>query len=311
MNRNEKYISRVMFKLKVHESEGQKYEDLFVHVMTKSNTNFEPVKAYGNIGDKKNDGFDRTAGKYYQVFAPEEINKKATIYESVTKLSEDFYGLKKHWETICPIKEYYYVVNDKYKGVPAPIHEEIIKLNKDNVDTIASVFASRHLEDELFKLEDEDIIDVISFVPYDNIGNLDYSILNETIRYIMECDYTDLSSKLGVPDFGNKIIFNKLGETIEKFLTVASYQIGDLDKYFKVNSDYAKNELKLRFQEMYEESKRVIPDSMLEYSGDERFLFILKTASINGKKGVRDAVLVLMSYYFETCDIFEKPMEVS
>lgn len=62
MNRNEKYIARIIFKNKVLENEGQSFENLFVKIMMKSNSNFYPVKAHGSIGDKKNDGFDRDEG---------------------------------------------------------------------------------------------------------------------------------------------------------------------------------------------------------------------------------------------------------
>lgn len=38
---------RTPFRLLVHESEGQKYEDLFVKIMSYSDPGFRPVKAYG------------------------------------------------------------------------------------------------------------------------------------------------------------------------------------------------------------------------------------------------------------------------
>lgn len=36
-----------------------------------------------------------------------------------------FAGLKSHWDPLCPINEFFYVVNDKYKGVPATVYEEL------------------------------------------------------------------------------------------------------------------------------------------------------------------------------------------
>lgn len=44
--------------------------------MTKAEPNFQPVKAYGNIGDRKNDGFVSQTGIYYQVYAPRDVNKE-------------------------------------------------------------------------------------------------------------------------------------------------------------------------------------------------------------------------------------------
>lgn len=78
-NTNEKYIARIMFKNKVYEYDAQAFESLFTLVMQKNNKNFEQVKPYGNIGDWKNDGFDKTLGVYYQVYSPEDIEKTSTV----------------------------------------------------------------------------------------------------------------------------------------------------------------------------------------------------------------------------------------
>ena len=59
MNQQEKRIAYLIFKNRILESDGQAYEDFFVEVMTKLNPNFEPIKPQGQIGDKKNDGFDK------------------------------------------------------------------------------------------------------------------------------------------------------------------------------------------------------------------------------------------------------------
>ncbi len=67
MTRDEKYIARILFKNKVYECDKQAYEDLFVRIMQNDNVNFEPVKPQGQYGDRKNDGFDKVKGIYYQV----------------------------------------------------------------------------------------------------------------------------------------------------------------------------------------------------------------------------------------------------
>ncbi len=309
MNRTELYMARLAFKLKIHESDGQRFEDLFIKVMGKANRNFQPVKAWGRIGDMKNDGFDRTSGTYYQVYAPETTDKLTTIKSAVKKVRDDFNGLKKHWHSICPMKQFYYVVNDKYKGLAAPIHQELMKLENENNETKCNPFTSKNLEDAFISLNIDDIIDVISFIPDDTIGLLDYSVLNEAVAHIKGCSgFSSVDDNFNVPDFGEKLIFNKLSNKIEHYLTFASYQLGDLDEYFKVNSEYVKTDLQKCFKEMYEESKReILADEDL--FADKRFMYILKKASAKEDKAHRDAVLVLMAYYFEACDIFEEPVK--
>lgn len=309
LNRNEKQIARIMFKNIVFESDGQKYEDLFSKVMSKSNKNFLLVKPYGNIGDKKNDGFDKTKGVYYQVFAPEEIEKKKSISDAVKKLENDFEGLKKHWDGICPIQEFYYVVNDKYKGIPAPIHEKIIELNIKYNKTKCDVFPVNKLEDIFINLSPDDIVDVINFDPNPNVDILDYSVLTEAIRYILSCDADNsLDEELRVPDFEEKIKFNGLSTQVDRWLTTASYNMGDLDRYFRRNSQFTKQELRNKFNNLYIESKNTIDETVNGFN-NQRFVYILEKACGSKNRMVRDSVLVLMACFFESCDIFEEPKE--
>ena len=53
----DKFVAKILFKIKVLQFKGQTFEDFFVSVMSKANSEFQAVKAYGNIGDRKNDGF--------------------------------------------------------------------------------------------------------------------------------------------------------------------------------------------------------------------------------------------------------------
>jgi len=310
MNSSERYIARTMFKLKVYESDGQAFEDLFIRIMSKYNRNFRPVKPYGRIGDMKNDGFDQVQGTYFQIYGPEEIEKRNSIDYAIRKLREDFYGLKEHWDSVCPIKEFYYVVNDKFKGIPAQIHLELMKLRNENLGVKLDVFGAKDLEDVFLALDEAEIQDIIGIIPNTDISFLNYDILNEAIDFIMSIETNwSLDNLNDVPDFEEKIKFNKLSDQISSLLNSASYQIGNLEQYFNCNSEFVKNELKSRFKGFYEESKIKIPDT-IENFADQRFLYILDKASPSKKKVVIDAVLVLMAYYFETCDIFEEPVKV-
>ncbi|EAM4782516.1 hypothetical protein C8470_23630, partial [Salmonella enterica] len=67
-------IARNMFHLQVYESDGVRFEDLFSKIMYYKSPDFQQVKPYGNIGDRKNDGFIKGQGVYYQVYAPEDAS---------------------------------------------------------------------------------------------------------------------------------------------------------------------------------------------------------------------------------------------
>lgn len=106
-------MAHLIFRNKISESDGSAFEALFTRIMTCANPSFQQVKPQGRIGDKKNDGFDSLSGTYYQVYAPENLEIKEQ--NAINKLNEDFNGLYAYWKSICPIRKFIYVVNDKTK----------------------------------------------------------------------------------------------------------------------------------------------------------------------------------------------------
>jgi len=309
MNRDERHMVRIMFQLLIYKSDGQAFEDLFTLIMRKVDSEFESIKPYGRIGDMKNDGFNRTTGEYYQVFGPEDSEKNKTIYDAVQKVRNDFEGLVKNWNHICSLKIFNYVFNDKYKGANPLITQELIKLESENNGILCKLFPAKKLEDYFWKLPEYEMTDIVGFIPSTEIDLLDYDILNEVIQFIMKHPAEfNLDSKFKVPDFEEKIIFNNLSKSIEYYLHTGSYSEGALDEYFNNNSDFTRNELKLRFNEFYLESKTKISEQEEDYA-DKRFMYIFEKACPRNEKAVRDSTLVLMSHYFETCDIFEEPVK--
>lgn len=304
----EHYIAKIIFSNHILQYTGQQYEDFFVSVMTKANPNFQPVKAYGKIGDMKNDGFDHTTGTYYHIFSPEDITKDTTIREAVKKLKTDFSGLYNHWNGLCPIKKFFFVVNDKYKGLPAPIIQMALEL--DNAPEYAQsdigTFTAKDLEKVFMSLDDLDKQDIIGYIPDEVMPVVEYEALHETVTYLINAELPMNSmDNLTVPDFDEKIAFNGLSEVVKSRLVVGSYQEGTLMLYFNDNPG-VKEILQKKFNALYEQSKENIPDTQ-ENCSDCRFYYILEKASSKNTSPIQTSVLILMAYYFSSCDIFEEP----
>ena len=146
MNSQEKALARILFQNRVYKSDGQAFEDLFTDVMSYAVSDFRKIKAWGNIGDRKNDGYIASKAIYYQVFAPEDIRKSYT--QAVSKINTDFKGLIQQWN---PVKEFYFVVNDKFNGVNAD-SEQALKSIETNYSLDASgFFTSTNLESALIR----------------------------------------------------------------------------------------------------------------------------------------------------------------
>lgn len=163
MNDNAKAFARNMLRLRIHESDAQAYEDLFVRVMGYAEPAFRPVKPHGNIGDRKNDGFDPTTGTYYQVYAPEDIRR--TGDNALKKLRADFAGLKAFWDGLYPVRRFFYVVNDKYNGIAPDLEEALAAMRARHGLDEARPFLAKHLEATVFSLSQDQIILIVGHVP--------------------------------------------------------------------------------------------------------------------------------------------------
>jgi hypothetical protein len=168
MDDNAKAFARNMLRLRIFESDAQAYEDLFIRVMDYAAPDFRPVKPHGNIGDRKNDGFDWTTGTYYQVYAPEDIRR--TPGDALKKLREDFSGLKTFWDGLYPVRRFFYVVNDKYNGVAPDLEAELAKMRARYELDEAKPFLAKDLESTVFSLDSDQIIMIVGHVPAIDAG---------------------------------------------------------------------------------------------------------------------------------------------
>lgn len=302
----DKYIVRIMLRNKIYSSDGSAFESLFSDIMSKYNPKFEQVKPYGNVGDRKNDGFDKTVGEYYQVFAPENSEKQTTIGEAIKKLAEDFKGLYEHWNELCPIKIYNFVINDKYKSAPQPLHQKMLELGKAYPEIFFNILTVNKLEDYFLSLTEDDVISIVGCIANPAL-QLDYSALTEVLNHLMNIkgniERTDLRN---VPDFEEKIRFNGLSTQAADLLRSASYQVGSLELYFKRNSEFARSDIQKRITDCYLNACTAVDTDEEGYS-DLVFFKMLEDISPESTYAVKSATLILLSYYFETCDIFERP----
>ncbi len=300
MNRQEKTLARNQFKMKIYEANGQKFEDLFTAIMNYSEPDFQQIKPWGRIGDGKNDGYIKSVGIYFQVFAPEDIKK--SYNDVINKLEKDFQGLLKEWS---PINEFYFVVNDKFDGVSKDCEKKIQEIKVNHKLKNAGFKTPKDLENLLFTLTDDQILSIIHFLPDPSIiKTLDYSILNEVIGFIMGLSYKPADGdKIKMPDWDQKIKFNNLTDRPTKCLNNGYLHVGALEKYLKNNGTFLADELKTKMRELY------LFEKEQDKNGDDLFWAIVSQASPKAELSYQTAVIVIMSKYFETCDIFEEPGE--
>ena len=189
------------------------------------------------------------------------------------------------------------------------VYAAIRDLNNKNKDIAIELFRAKHLDDTFLTLSEVDMSSVLGgIIPNSNdIGDIDYGILNEVIEFILHYDIQDVDKMIPTdPNFENKIMFNSISECLASFLRVGSQQTYVIHDFFERNSNFAKEKLRNNFQSLYKEGLDLYRDNT--NASDLVFSYIWKKSVPKSKKVYYDAVCVLMAHYFEFCDIFE-PLE--
>lgn len=301
MNSQDKTLARILFQNKVYRSNGQTFEDLFTEIMSYSESDFQKIKAWGRIGDRKNDGYIKSKGIFFQVYAPEDIRKSYT--EVVSKIKTDFQGLIKHWG---PVNEFYFVVNDKFNGINADCELALQEIKTNHSLKASEFLTSSDLENRLFQLDDDQIQAVIGFLPNPDLLFLDYSVLHEVVGYIMRMPLTPILGEIKFPNWEEKIQFNKLTEYPKFLLNNGSQQLGKLKTYLSQNTTLA-DELQKQISSIYV----TIKNEWKEFNkiGDNIFWELIFRCSPKNEQIYQSAVITIMAKYFESCDIFEEPIK--
>lgn len=299
VHNQERSLARTQLFNLIYKADGQAFEDIFTQTMNYSCIDFQSIKPWGNIGDRKNDGYIKSEGTFFQVYAPEDITQ--SYLDAVKKIKTDFSGLFEQWS---PINKFYFVINDKFKGVNADCEQTIQEIKVQYELKDAGILTAKDIENKVFLLNDDQIFSIVGFLPDPaNIKGVDFSILKEVIVHIMEIPINiNKEYSITLPDFEEKIRFNGLSSITEKYLYNGFMKVVYVEEYLSNNSDFVADSLRERLSDVYIEEKN-------SHSKDDLFWAIVNRLSPKTQQIYQTTVIIIMAKYFETCDIFEKPVK--
>lgn len=311
-------IQMLEFKLKVFESSGNTYQDLFAKVMAYAHPEFKKISVFH--GDGGNDGYIPSAGWYFQVYAPEVLTPKDRIEKAAAvKIPKDLEKLKKHWDSICPVKKYSFVYNDRFKGMPATISAALQDLGRDNVIEIEG-FDSQCLLNCFMDLNDEQKSDIVGFCPdLTTYYALDNDVLAKLLFSIVERygGALVLDHKPYAPDFEKKLDHNKFSLGIKDLLRFRTRETSYINDFFVKYPDDDQS-VANTINNLYDDSMKIIPDDTEGYQ-DLRFMWVRRYIipetlrnEVNNDKikatAFYAAAEMIIAKYFESCDVFESPL---
>ena len=256
---------------------------------------FLACRPWGNVGDKKNDGFLRSEKRLYQVYAPNEMEaSKAT-----GKITEDFEGAKQHWGSHF---ERWSFVHNAVGGLPPHVHELLLDFEAKNPGISLDSWGLEELRVIFRTLSADDLATWFGLAPTEEAKvRVGFSDVQLVLESLAGRTASEPASVRTVPP--GKIEANALSESVSTLIKNGLSKSHLISSFLESWHDETLGErLAGEFRRKYVE---------LRGTAQPNQIFAELQAWVGGSElGSPEhqvAVLAALAYYFERCDIFEEP----
>jgi hypothetical protein len=286
------------FRITFLESRGDGFQRLFEKLMSKVHPNdFMACRPWGNVGDRKNDGYLPSARILFQSYAPNELSAA----EAIKKIYEDFAGAKEHWTRYF---DEWTFVHNAYDGRLGPhIIEALAKLRHDNPQIKIGHCGYEEMLAKFRQLKLQDLESWFgpSLTMEANV-NLGFSDLVAVLTHI---SITPVPTTSEVKDVSSgKIEANLLSQAVADFMKIGMQKSPLVAQFFNnwKNPTYGE-QIAEAFKSEYLRLRSAIP--LLH--PDEIFgrLEAWAGGTMTTTPAHKAAVLAVMAYLFDKCEIFE------
>ena len=298
MDDTQRYAYGLKFENAFLRERGKAFESLFARIMAHAFPgDFQPVRPYGPKGDLKCDGFRASDKTVFQSYAPDTMKAAALL----AKIEEDFSGALAHWAT--RMKRWELVHND-IRGLPAAAVQKIADLGQANPRIVLAVCSEAELRAIVMSLALHQLEDLFGAVPSARtMEKLDFATLRPVLLAIQRWE-PDAEPSLAAPSAA-KLERNALSQDAAGLLRQGRRREKVVESFFDSwPSPDLGEEIAQAFRMRYQALKAV------NLSPDEIFGELQVFAGgMTGEPVRQAAVLAVLSYFFERCDIFEDAIQ--
>lgn len=273
---------------------GKAFESFFARVMAHGFTgDFEPVRPYGPKGDLKCDGFRPSDGTVFQSYAPDSTR----LADLLSKIDTDFEGARAHWG--AKMRRWEFVHNDP-RGLPAEAVRRLEELRATYPTITIAVFGEAEMRAVVMRLAMHQLEDLFGVVPSQRtLERLDFASLRPVLSAIQRRD-PGAEPPLTAPS-ATKLQHNDLSFDAAALLRQGRRREKLVQDFFDAWPDPSFGEdVAEAFRARYHALKAV------DLGPDQIFGELQAFAGgMDGEPTHQGAVLAVLSYFFERCDIFE------
>lgn len=274
------------------------FQDWFSEIMEKRfPSDFQRVRPWGHVGDRKNDGYLKSARMLFQAYAPNEL----TSASAISKIEEDFRGALPFWKIHF---DTWVFVHNSREGLGPDVLSKLLTLEVATGVNMKN-WGFEEIRKLVFELDDVEIASLLGPAPSnDEVDKVNFSSLQLVLETIGRREPSQDPDLRPVPQ--DKIKINALSPDVETLLRGGMRKSNLVSELFNTWYDpKLGDEIAANFNNRYEECKKATlpPDKIFEEL--HKFAGGLKRGSVQHEA----SVLAVLAYFFERCDIFENPKE--
>jgi len=290
-------LTRAFYELKFRDAylrkKGNEFQDFFANLMEKAHpSDFIRVRPWGNVGDKKNDGYVKSTRTLFQVYAPNEM----TAATAVAKIDEDFKGAIPHWK---PHFDRWVFVHNSVDGLGPDVTQKLLDLDAAHQVSVGH-WGEEELRQKAFELSEDDLASLLGPAPtLRDMLDLGLEVLAPVLDQVATMPAPENPDLRPPP--ADKISRNMLSQHVETLLKAGMTRAELVRKYFSVQPA-SQDDIGPSCGGHYEAlrgggmSPYDIFSELQQYAGGE-------AVPSPAKQG---AVLAVLAFFFEECDIYER-----
>ncbi len=295
MNLSDAYYEQ-KFEIEFLRAKGDAFQTLFERLMGLAyKADFMACRPWGNQGDRKNDGFLKSERRLFQVYAPNEMEAA----KAKSKITEDFEGASAHWGEHF---DKWVFVHNATDGLPPHVQQLLLDFEAANLGIWLEPWCLEELRLIFRKLSADDKASWFGLAPTEETKiNLGFGALQVVLERIAALPVPPMTDVKDVPT--GKIEANALSEAVARLLKEGMIKSPLVADFLTRWHDETLGE---RLAEAFKAEYRRLSD---DHVPNQIFAELQSWAGGNHRGAPEHelAVLTVIAYYFERCDIFEEP----
>jgi hypothetical protein len=289
-----------MFELRFLKAKASEFQNLFSEIMEKRYPgDFVRSKPWGKAGDKKNDGYLLSKKTLYQIYAPNELSSA----DAIAKIKEDFLGAMPHWGQ--HLKEWVFTHNAR-DGLGPDVQKCLLEFQEKYPDKKFSHCTFDTIRNTLFSLDDAAVAALLGPAPsHGDFVTLTLQSIAPVVQALSKKSPAHSDSLPSVPV--GKIEANALSADVSLLLQAGMWKAHLVGEFFRAwHRPQLGEEIAASFHARYVALKdgQMAPDAIFAE------LVVFAGGALRKDASHETAVLAVVAYFFERCDIFERPTEV-